>query len=133
MEETAAQKRIRELFLIVTRNDNHGALLRFDRLTGFVYEKLHTIDFDQQIIGEFDIRFVDFVNQKDDLLIGLEGLPQLALFDVVGNIMDSIITQLRITQARHRVVLVQTLLSFGCRLDVPLNQTHAQAGCDFLR
>jgi hypothetical protein len=62
----------------------------------------------------------------------LEGLPQHALDDVVGNVLDLLVAELRIAQARHRVVFVEALLGLGGGLDVPLQQRHAERAGDFL-
>ena len=73
------------------------------------------------------IRWNGYVNQQHHLLIGCEGLPQFALFDVVFDVMDFFIAQLRITQTRNRIVFIQTLLGFGGGFDVPADQIFAHA------
>ena len=42
-KEAAAEESIRQLFFIITGDDNNWAVLRFNRLTGFVDEELHLI------------------------------------------------------------------------------------------
>ena len=62
MEKTAAQKCIRQFFFIVTGNNHNRPLNGFNRLAGFIDMKLHAIQFQQQVIGEFNIRFINFIN-----------------------------------------------------------------------
>ena len=64
--------------------------------------------------------------------VGGEGLPQHALDDVVVDVLDALVAELAIAQAAHSVVFVQALLRLGGRLDVPLQQRHAQRLGDFL-
>jgi hypothetical protein len=61
-----------------------------------------------------------------------ERLPQLALDDVVADVVDPRVAQLRIAQPRHRVVFVQALLGLGGGFDVPLDERPIQGQGDFL-
>ena len=106
------KKSVRQLFLVVGRNDDHWAVLRLDCLACLVDEELHSIELDEKIIGELDVCFVDFVNEQYHLFIGIKCLPELTSLDVIGDVMHTFITQLRITKPRHSIVLIQTLLSF---------------------
>jgi hypothetical protein len=56
----------------------------------------------------------------------LEGLPQRALHDVVADVADFLVAELRVAQARYGVVFVQALVRLGGGLDVPLQQRPAQ-------
>ena len=98
MEEASAQKGVGQLLLVVARDDDDRAMPRFDEFASLIDVELHAVDLAQQIIREFDIRLVDLVDQQDRLHIGIEGLPQLAAYDVVSNIGHFRITQLGITQ-----------------------------------
>ena len=106
VEEAAAQECIRQLFLIVRGNDHDGAVLSLDGLTQLVNVEFHSVNLLQQIVGKFDIGFVDFINQQHDPLFRLEGLPKLAFFDVVADVVYPIITKLRIPQTGYCVVLI---------------------------
>ena len=55
-----------------------------------------------------------------------ERLPQLALADVVADVADARVAELAVAQAAHRVVFVEALQRLGGRLDVPLDQRHAE-------
>ena len=87
-----------------------------------MHVELHLVEFAQQVIGKLDVGLVDLVDQQHRPLLALEGLPQLALDDVVANVLDPRITQLRVAQARHRVVLVKAVLRLGGRLDGPVDE-----------
>ncbi len=106
-------------------------MLGTNQLAGFVAVKLHAIQFTQQIVGEFNVGFVDFVDQQGHGLLGGKGLPQHAFDDVVLDVLHFFIAQLRIAQTTHRVVLVQPLLGFGGAFDMPLQQRHLQCVCHF--
>ena len=68
VEEATAQERVRQLFFVVGGDDDDGAELGLNRFAGLVNKELHPIEFLQQIIREFDIGFVDFIDQQHDLL-----------------------------------------------------------------
>ncbi len=62
----------------------------------------------------------------------VECIPQHAVLDVVPDVRHVRVAELRVAQARHRVVLVEALLRLGGRLDVPLQEGTAEAARDFL-
>ena len=64
---------------------------------------------------------------------GGEGLPQLAALDVVADVLDPLVAELAVAQARDRVVLVEALLRLGGRLDVPLDHRGVQRLGDLVR
>ncbi len=72
---------------------------RLDPLAGLVDVELHLVEFEQEIVGEFDVRLVDLVDQKHRPVGRRESLPQLAAPDVVGDIGNARIAELRVTQA----------------------------------
>ena len=43
-----------------------------------------------------------------------------------GNIFDAGVAELTVTKPRHSIILVEALLSFGGRFDVPFDQRHAE-------
>jgi Ca2+-binding RTX toxin-like protein len=125
VEEAAAQERVRQ-FLLVVRRDHHDRPLRgADILAGFVDVEFHAIELGQQIVGEFYVGLVDLVDQQHRQLGGDECLPELALADVIADVVDAFLAELAVAQARHRVIFVQALLRLGGRLDVPLDQRRA--------
>ena len=126
MEEAAAQEGVRQLLFVVRGDDDDRALLGLDRLVGLVNVELHLVEFLQQVVGELDVGLVDLVDQQDHAFVGLEGLPQLALLDVVANVVDLVGIELRITQAADCIVFVQALVRLGGGFDVPGDQFGAE-------
>ena len=133
VEEAAAQEGVRQLFLVIGRDDHDRTLFGLDRLAGLVDIELHPVELLQEVVGEFDIGLVDLVDQQDRAHIGVERLPQLALADIVFDVVDLVIAQLGIAQARHGVVFIKPLMRLGGRLDVPLDQRRPQRGRDLAR
>ncbi len=84
--------------------------------------ELHAVELLQQVVGELDVGLVDLVDQQHGALGVGERLPQLALADVVADVLDALVAELAVAQAAHRVVLVEALLRLGGRLDVPLDE-----------
>ena len=75
MEETAPQKGVGQFLLVVRGDDDDRTAARVDGLAGLVDKELHAIELLQEIVGEFDIGFVDLVDQQHRALVGDEGLP----------------------------------------------------------
>lgn len=126
VEEAAAQEGVGQFLLVVRGDDDDRALLRLDGFVGLVDVELHLVEFLQQVVGELDVGLVDLVDQQDHPLLGLEGLPELALLDVVAHVVDLVHAQLRVAQTAHRVVLVEALVGLGGGLDVPGDQPGAE-------
>ena len=78
VEHAPAQKGVRQLLFRVGGDDDDGALLRPDGLLGLRNVELHLVQLPEQVIGELQVRLVDLVDQQHHLLLGLEGLAQLA-------------------------------------------------------
>src|SRR6185295_2913995 len=118
-------------FLVVGRNNNDGAVPGLDGLVRFVNIKLHAIEFLQQVIGELDVGLVDLIDQQHRPLAHGEGLPQLALADIVADVGDAGVAELAIAQAANRVILVEALQRLGRRFDVPLKERGLDRLGDF--
>ena len=136
MEKAAAQKRVGQFLLVVGGNEHQRAVLGLDQLASFVAVKLHAVDFAQQVVGELDIGFVNFVNQQGHGLLGCKRLPQHAFDNVVVDVFHPLATvhigELRVAQAAHSIVFIESLLGLGGRFDVPLQQRHVQRLGHFL-
>ena len=122
VKEAAPEKGVGQLLLVVRRDDDDRPAGRAHRLSGFVDEEFHPVEFEQEVVGKFDVRLVDLVNQQDWALGGDEGLPEFAALDVMANVRDARVAQLRIAQARDRVILIEALLRLGRRFDMPGEQ-----------
>ena len=78
-----------------------------------VDEELHAVEFLQQVVRKFDVRLVDLVDQQHHTLFRVERFPELALLDVVSDVLHTLVTELGIAQARDRIVFVETVESLG--------------------
>ena len=109
-------------------------MLGANGLSGLVAIKLHAIDLAQQIIWELDVCLIDLVNQQYDGLVRSKSLPEDPLNDVVFDVFNAFATiaELTVPKTADGVVLVEALLRFGGRFDVPLQQRHAQRLGNFL-
>jgi hypothetical protein len=83
------------LFEVMMTIGRRSARISLARL---VDVELHAVEFEQEIVGELDVRLVDLVDQEHGALGG-EGLPELAAADVVGDVADARIAELAVAQA----------------------------------
>ncbi|MPM34158.1 hypothetical protein SDC9_80740 [bioreactor metagenome] len=85
-------------------------MLGLDQLSRLVAIELHAVEFAQQVIGEFNIGLVDFINQQCHWLVGGKCLPEHTLDDVIADILDALaaflVAQLAVTQTTYRVIFV---------------------------
>ena len=75
MEKAAAQKGVWQFLFIIGCDDHHRAIFGGDRFTRFIDVKGHLIQFLQQVIWEFDICLINFINQQNNLLVCLKRGP----------------------------------------------------------
>ena len=132
VEQAAPQKSIRQFFFIVRGDDHDRAMDGFDGSLQFVHVKFHPIEFEQQVIREFDVGLVDLINQQHYCFIRSERFPQFAFFDVVADVVNAFFAQLGVAEAGHRIILIQALLGQGGRLDVPGEQFFTQSIGNFV-
>jgi hypothetical protein len=76
MKEAAAQESVGELLLVVGRDYDQRTMSRPDRPVRLVDVKLHPVELVQQVVREFDVGLVDFVDQDDCRSFAFERLPQ---------------------------------------------------------
>ena len=133
VEEAAAKESVGQFLLVVRRDDHDRAFLGLDPLLRLINVEAHAIEFLQQVVGKLDIGLVDLVDQQDGELLGGEGFPQLALLDVVRNVVDALVAQLAIAQAGHGVIFIQALLRLGGRFHVPFDQRRIERFRNLMR
>ena len=84
-------------------------MARFDGFACFIDMKRHAVEFLQQVVGKFDISFVNLINEQDDFFVTLKGLPNLAFLDIVRDIAHPFIAQLTVAQPADRIIFIKPL------------------------
>src|SRR5438034_148771 len=133
MKEAAPKKGVRQLLFVVRCDDYNRTMPSLNRATRLVNVELHPIKLEQQIVRKFDVGLVDLVDQQDRRLWRLERLPQLSRHDIVGDIVDTLVAELAVAQARNRIVFVEALLRFGRGFDVPGDQIPSDGAGNLMR
>jgi hypothetical protein len=123
---------VRQLLFVVRRDDDERPMPRDDRLLRLVDVELHPVELAQQVVRKLDVGLVDLVDQHDGGRPARERVPQHAALDVVADVRDAAVAELRVAQSRHRVVFVESLLRLRRRLDVPGIERPRQRSRDFL-
>lgn len=88
VEKVLVQESIGQFFFVVIGDYNNWVLFGFYKLLGFVDEEFYMIQFQQQVVGEFDICFVDFINQQYYLFVGFKCFLEFIFDDVVLDVFD---------------------------------------------
>src|SRR5204862_6653941 len=104
MKKAAPEKGVRQLLFVVRRDDYNRTMPSLNRAARLVDVELHSIELEQQVVRKFDVGLVDLVDQQDRRLWRLERLPELSRRDIVGDIVDALVAELAVAQARNRVV-----------------------------
>src|SRR6202048_3889108 len=133
MKKAAPEKGVRQLLFVVRRDDYNRTMPSLDCTARLVDVKLHPIGFEQQIVRKFDVSLVDLVDQQDRRHWRLERLPELSRHNVVGDIVDALVAELAVAQARNRIVFVKALLCFGRGFDVPGDQISSDTAGNLVR
>ena len=92
VEEAAAEKRIRQLLLIVGGDNDDWAMPGGDGAPRLVDIEFHAIELEEKVVGELDIRLVDLVDQQHRSLGSLERLPQFSGHDIIGDVVDALVS-----------------------------------------
>ncbi len=71
-------------------------------------------------------------DEEDHLLVGGEGLAQLAQLHVFFDVVHALAAELAVIQPLHHVIDIQAVLGLGGGLDVPDEQLFVQGGGDGL-
>ena len=126
MEHAPAQKCIRQFLLRIGGDDDHRAVFGSDGAPRLRDVELHPVQLPQQVVGELQICLVDLIDEQDHLLVGGEGLPQLAQLHIFFNVVHALAAELAVVQTLHHVIDVQPVLGLGGGLDVPDDQLFSQ-------
>jgi hypothetical protein len=132
-KKAPAQERVRQLLLVVAGDDHDGSYACFDELARFVDPEFHAVELEQQVVWKLDVGLVYLVDQQHSLLLRRKRLPELATDDVIADVVDLRVAELRVAQTRNRVVLIQPVLRLRRRLDVPAKQRLVECAGDFFR
>src|SRR5947207_8301086 len=133
MKKAAPEKGVRQLLFVVRRDDYNRTMPSLNRAARLVDVELHSIELEQQVVRKFDVGLLDLVDQQDRRLWRLERLPELSRRDIVGDIVDALVAELAVAQARNRLVFVKALLRFGRGFDMPGDQIPVDASGDLMR
>ena len=64
-----------DCLFIVGGDDDDRSMHRADGLLGLIDMEFHAVEFEQKIVGEFDVRLIDLVDQQDRSLFKRKRLP----------------------------------------------------------
>src|SRR5439155_6243268 len=87
----------------------------------------------EQVVRELEVRLVDLVDQEDDALRCREGAAEGAELDVAADVRDVARAEAAVVEPLNRVVDVEPLDRLARRLDVPLDDWHAEPLGDVTR
>ena len=132
MEDAPAEEGVGELLFRVGGDDDDGPLPGGDGLLGLGDVELHLVQLPQQVVGELQVGLVDLVDEEDHLLVGGEGLSQLAQLDVLLDVVHPFAAELAVVEPLDGVVDVQAVLGLGGGLDVPDDELLVQSVADGL-
>ena len=122
VEHAPAEESVRQLLLCVGGDDDDGALLGLYGLLRLRDVELHPVQLPEKVIGKFQIRLVDLVDQQDHLLIGREGFAQFTQLDVFFNVIYASVSKLAVIEPLHNVIDIQAVLSLGGGFYIPDNE-----------
>ncbi len=110
-----------------------GRCLALMSAVQLVAVELHAVEFAQQVVGELDVGLVDLVDQHHRRLLGLRRPATGRPDDVVADVLDRRIAQLRCRAGGDTASYsYRPCWALVGRFDVPLEQRHVQGAGHFL-
>jgi len=126
-------ERVRQLLLVVRRDEHDGPLLRDHLVARLDDVEAHLVELAQEVVRELEVGLVDLVDQQHVTLGRRERLAERAELDVAADVGHVAGAEAAVVQALHRVVDVEAVGALGGGLDVPLEHRHAEPLGDVLR
>src|SRR3990167_6270275 len=133
VEEASPEEGVRQLLLVIGRDNYNGTLFCAYGFPELVTVELHPVELQKQVVRKFYIGLVYLVYEQHHLIIGFECLPQLPLFYIIGNVVNPCVPELGIAEPGHGIVFVETLLRGRGRLHMPCNELLAEGFGHFER
>ena len=127
VEDAAAKERVRQLLLVVRRDDDHRALRRDDLVARLGDDEAHAVELVEQVVRELEVGLVDLVDEEDDALARRERAPERPELDVAADVLHVAVAEARVVEALHGVVDVEAVLRARRRLDGPVDELEARA------
>ena len=111
VEEAAAQERVRQLLLVVRRDDDERPVLRARSSAASRRRRTPSgrARASRSFGNSMSALSISSISTTAGV-VALERVPQHAALDVVRDVADVLVAELRIAQPRHRVVFVEALL-----------------------
>ena len=109
VEQAASEECIRQFLFAVAGDHHNGTMLGLEMIAGFHDIETHLIQFKQQIIGKLEVRLVDLIDEKHDLILGTKRFAQFPQFDVLPDIGNILVVKARIIQPLHGIVDIQSV------------------------
>ncbi len=119
MEDTSSKEGIRKLLLSIGCNDYDWSLLSLNCSLGLMNIELHLIKLPEKVIRELQVSLVNLINKKNNLLLRLKCLTELAELNVSGNIINALFTELSIIKSLDCIIHIETILSLSSGFDIP--------------
>ena len=79
----------------------------------FINIEFHFVQLPEQIVGELQIRLVDFIDQKHDLFVGSKGFSQLSQLDILFNVGYIAFSELAVIKSLYGIVHIEPFLRLG--------------------
>ncbi len=133
VEDAATEERIRKLLFRVACDQHNRSLPRNHFSLGLIDHEAHSIELVQQVVRKLDIRFVDFVDQEHDALVGIKRFANRTKLDVLLDRSDIFVLKPRIVEALNGIIDIKPILSAGRAFYVPADELHPEGFGDRLR
>ena len=83
VKKATTQECVRQFLFIVAGDDDDWPIHCLDQLLCLIDEKLHSIEFEQEVVWKLNISLVNFIDEQDGLLIALKRFPDFTVNDVI--------------------------------------------------
>jgi hypothetical protein len=126
VKDAAPQERVRQLLLVVRRDDDDRALLRDDLVSRLGDDEAHAIDLVEQVVGELEVRLVHLVDEEDLPLLRRKRATEGPHPDVPANVLHVAVAEASVVEALDGVVHVEPVLRAGRGLHGPVHELERE-------
>ena len=101
-------------------------MLGLNGTLGLIDIEFHLVKFPKKVVGELKVSFINFIDKKNYLVLGIKGLAEFTKLNVSCDIINTFVTKLTVVKTLDGIVCIQAFLSLCSGLNVPYDKFLAE-------
>ena len=122
VEDAPAQEGVGKLLFRIGRDNHNRPVVGLHGAACLRDVEFHPVQLPQQVIGKFQVGFVDLIDEQNHLFLVGKRIAQLAQLDILLNVVHALAAKLAVVEALDHIVDVEAVLGLGGGFNVPNNE-----------